>query len=299
MSSPRHPQASANNLQTAARIALFGLAINLFLAGAKILAGLIGHAYVLIADGIESALDVGGSIVIWGGLTVAARPPDATHPYGHGKAEPIAAVVVAVGVLAAALGLAIQSVREIFLPHHAPAPYTLAVLIVAVILKEILYRYVIRVGRKMESTAVKTDAWHHRIDAITSIAAFIGISVALIGGEAWQSADDWAALFACALIGANGYRLLRPALFEIMDTAPRGRIVRSIRRAARSVPGVIEVEKCRARKMGLDFYVDLHVGVDGNISVHEGHEIAHQVKRAIQQSDSRIADVLVHIEPAV
>ena len=299
MSSPRHPQASANNLQTAARIALFGLAINLFLAGAKILAGLIGHAYVLIADGIESALDVGGSIVIWGGLTVAARPPDATHPYGHGKAEPIAAVVVAVGVLAAALGLAIQSVREIFLPHHASASYTLVVLIVAVIIKEFLYRYVIRVGREMESTAVKTDAWHHRIDAMTSIAAFIGISVALIGGEAWQSADDWAALFACALIGANGYRLLRPALFEIMDTAPRGRIVRSIRRAARSVPGVIEVEKCRARKMGLDFYVDLHVGVDGSISVHEGHEIAHQVKRAIQQSDSRIADVLVHIEPAV
>ena len=276
---------------------MVGLAINVLLAAAKLLAGLFGHAYVLIADGIESTLDVGGSIVIWGGLTVAARPPDATHPYGHGKAEPIAAVVVAVGVLTAALGLAIQSVREIFLPHHAPAPYTLAVLIVAVILKEILYRYVIRFGRQMESTAVKTDAWHHRIDAITSIAAFIGISVALIGGEAWQSADDWAALFACALIGANGYGLLRPALFEIMDTAPRGKIVRSIRRAARSVPGVIEVEKCRARKMGLDFYVDLHVGVDGSISVHEGHEIAHQVKRAIQQSDSRISDVLVHIEP--
>ena len=297
MRSPRHPHASASNLQTGARIALFGLAINVLLAAAKILAGLVGHAYVLIADGIESALDVGGSIVIWGGLTVAARPPDATHPYGHGKAEPIAAVVVAVGVLTAALGLAIQSVREIFLPHHAPAPYTLAVLIVAVILKEILYRYVIRFGRQMESTAVKTDAWHHRVDAMTSIAAFIGISVALIGGEAWQSADDWAALFACALIGANGYGLLRPALFEIMDTAPRGKIVRSIRRAARSVPGVIEVEKCRARKMGLDFYVDLHVGVDGSISVHEGHEIAHQVKRAIKQSDSRIADVLVHIEP--
>ena len=297
MRSLRHPHASASNLQTGARIALFGLAINVLLAAAKILAGLVGHAYVLIADGIESALDVGGSIVIWGGLTVAARPPDATHPYGHGKAEPIAAVVVAVGVLTAALGLAIQSVREIFLPHHAPAPYTLAVLIVAVILKEILYRYVIRFGRQMESTAVKTDAWHHRIDAMTSIAAFIGISVALIGGEAWQSADDWAALFACALIGANGYGLLRPALFEIMDTAPRGKIVRSIRRAARSVPGVIEVEKCRARKMGLDFYVDLHVGVDGSISVHEGHEIAHQVKRAIQQSDSRISDVLVHIEP--
>ena len=298
MSPERHPHASAINLQIGARIALFGLAINIMLASVKIVAGFFGNAYVLIADGIESAMDVGGSIVIWGGLKVAARPPDPTHPYGHGKAEPIAAVIVAIGVLAAALGLAIQSVREIFLPHHGPAPYTLVVLIVAVIVKETLYRYVIRFGRNVESTAVQTDAWHHRTDAITSIAAFVGISVALIGGEPWQSADDWAALFACALIGANGYRLLRPALYEIMDTAPGGKIVRSIRRAARSVPGVIEVEKCRVRKMGLDFYVDLHVGVKDSISVREGHEIAHQVKAAIQQNDSRVADVLVHIEPA-
>ncbi len=298
MVSAQHPHASVNNLQTGARIALFGLAINIMLASVKMLAGFFGNAYVLIADGIESAMDVGGSIVIWGGLKVAARPPDRTHPYGHGKAEPIAAVIVAIGVLAAALGLAIQSVREIFLPHHGPAPYTLVVLIVAVIVKEILYRYVIRFGRSVESTAVQTDAWHHRTDAMTSIAAFIGISVALVGGEAWQSADDWAALFACGLIGTNGYRLLRPALFEIMDTAPRGKIVDSVRNAAAAVPGVIEVEKCLIRKMGLDFYVDLHVGVNGSISVHEGHEIAHQVKAAIQQGDSRIADVLVHIEPA-
>jgi len=298
MVSAQHPHASVNNLQTGARIALFGLAINIMLASVKMLAGFFGNAYVLIADGIESAMDVGGSIVIWGGLKVAARPPDRTHPYGHGKAEPIAAVIVAIGVLAAALGLTIQSVREIFLPHHGPAPYTLVVLIVAVIVKEILYRYVIQFGRSVESTAVQTDAWHHRTDAMTSIAAFIGISVALVGGEAWQSADDWAALFACALIGTNGYRLLRPALFEIMDTAPRGKIVDSVRNAAAAVPGVIEVEKCLIRKMGLDFYVDLHVGVNGSISVHEGHEIAHQVKAAIQQGDSRIADVLVHIEPA-
>jgi cation diffusion facilitator family transporter len=290
--------ASRKNLQTGARVALLGLVVNVVLASAKIVAGLVGHAYVLIADGIESALDVGGSVVIWGGLTVAARPPDKTHPYGHGKAEPIAAIVVALGVLAAALAIAIQSVREILLPHHGPAPWTLGVLIVAVIIKEVLFRYVIRFGQKVESTAVKTDAWHHRIDAMTSTAAFIGISVALIGGKAWQSADDWAALVACVLIGWNGYRLARPAFFEIMDTAPRGKFIRSIRDTAKSVPGVVEVEKCRARKMGLDFYVDLHVGVDGNMSVHEGHEIAHRVKRAIQQSDSHVADVLVHIEPA-
>jgi cation diffusion facilitator family transporter len=290
--------ASKKNLQTGARVALLGLVVNVVLASAKIVAGLVGHAYVLIADGIESALDVGGSIVIWGGLTFAARPPDKTHPYGHGKAEPIAAIVVALGVLAAAGGLAIESVREIQTPHHGPAPFTLAVLVVVIAVKEVLFRYVNRIGHTVESTAVKTDAWHHRSDALTSAAAFIGISVALIGGERWQSADDWAALFACAVIAANGIRLARPAFYEIMDSAPRGKIVRSIRAAASSVPGVVEVEKCHARKMGLDYYVDLHAGVDGNISVHEGHEIAHRVKAAIQQSNPRVADVLVHIEPA-
>ena len=284
--------------RTGARVALLGLVINVVLASVKIVAGVIGHAYVLIADGIESALDVGGSIVIWGGLTVAARPPDRTHPYGHGKAEPIAALVVAICVLAAAIGLAIESVREILTPHHGPAPFTLAILVVVIVIKEFLFRYVNRIGRDLESTAVQTDAWHHRSDALTSTAAFIGISVALIGGERWQSADDWAALFACAVIAANGVRLVLPAFQEIMDTAPAGKIVGSILAVASSVPGVVEVEKCHARKMGLDYYVDLHVGVDGNISVHEGHEIAHRVKSAIQQSDSRIADVLVHIEPA-
>jgi cation diffusion facilitator family transporter len=281
-----------------ARVALLGLVINVVLAAVKIVAGVVGHAYVLIADGMESALDVAGSIVIWGGLTVAARPPDRTHPYGHGKAEPIAALVVAVCVLAAAIGLAIESVREILTPHHGPAPFTLVILVVVIVIKEFLFRYVNRIGQDLESTAVQTDAWHHRSDALTSGAAFIGISVALIGGERWQSADDWAALFACAVIAANGVRLALPAFQEIMDTAPGGKILRSILAVASSVPGVVEVEKCHARKMGLDYYVDLHVGVDGNISVHEGHEIAHRVKSAIQQSDSRVADVLVHIEPA-
>ena len=295
-----HPTSNAptGNLQTGARVALFGMLVNLIFAAAKILGGLLGNAYVLIADGIESALDIAGSLVIWGGLRFAARPPDETHPYGHGKAEPIAAVVVAFGVLAAAAGLAIESVREILTPHHGPAPFTLAILIVVIVVKEFLFRYVNRIARHVESTAVQTDAWHHRSDALTSAAAFIGISIALIGGEGWQSADDWAALFACAVIAANGYRLLKPALYEIMDTAPRGPIVNVVQDAASSVPGVVEVEKCFIRKMGLSFYVDLHIGVDGNISVRDGHRIAHAVKRAIQEIDPRIADVLVHVEPA-
>jgi cation diffusion facilitator family transporter len=290
-----HP---SSNVQSGARIALIGMFANVGLATAKITAGLLGNSYVLIADGIESALDIAGSVIIWGGLKFAARPPDETHPYGHGKAEPLAAGIVAVGVIVAAIGLAVQSVREIFTPHHGPAPFTLIVLIVVIVIKEFLYRVVMRVGKDVESTAVKTDAWHHRADALTSAAAFIGISVALIGGETWYSADDWAALFACAVIAFNGWRLLFPALHEMLDTAPGGEIVPTIERAAGSVPGVREVEKCLVRKMGISFYVDLHVRVDGAISVREGHDIAHQVKDAIRQTDGRIADVLVHVEPA-
>jgi cation diffusion facilitator family transporter len=274
------------------------LLANFVLAAVKITAGLLGNSFVLIADGIESALDIAGSAIIWGGLKLAARPPDATRPYGHGKAEPVAAVVVSLGVLAAAFGLAFQSAQAIFAPHHAPKPFTLIVLIVVVVVKELLYRSVIRLGQNVESTAVQTDAWHHRTDALTSIAAFIGISVALLGGPRWQSADAWAALFACGLIATNGWRLFYPALREVLDTAPRGEIAAGVRAAARTVPGVLEIDKCFVRKMGLEFYVDLHVGVDETMSVRAGHDVAHRVKDAIRRTNPRIADVLVHIEPA-
>jgi cation diffusion facilitator family transporter len=297
MSSALHPQASASNLQTGARLALIGMVVNVAFAIIKISAGVFGNSYALIADGIESALDVAGSIVIWGGLRFAARPPDETHPYGHGKAEPLTAIFVALGVLAAALFLAVQSTRTLFLPHHAPAPFTLAVLLIVVIVKETLFRYVVRFGRSISSIAIEADAWRHRADVLTSVAAFVGISIALIGGEKWQSADHWAAIFVCLVIATVGMRLLGPALYDILDTAPRGEIVDLVRKAAASVPNVAEIDKCLVRKMGLDFYVDLHVKVDGEISVREGHRIAHEVKRAIKESDSRIADVLVHIEP--
>src|SRR4051794_12413274 len=248
----------ASNLQSAARIALVGMLLNLVLAIVKIAAGVVGNAYALIADGIESMLDIGGSAVIWGGLKFASRPPDETHPYGHGKAEPLAAAIVAALVLAAAVGLALQSVREIRTPHHAPAAFTLVVLIAVVVVKESLFPRVSRLGREGESSAVQADAWHHRADVFTSVAAFIGISIALIGGPGWESADDWAAPFACAVIALNGVLLIGPALHEILDTAPRGDVCGPIRDAARRVPGVLGVEKCLVRKMGLQFYVDLH-----------------------------------------
>ena len=291
------PSRGRAGYNTGARLALVGVAVNIVLATAKITAGVIGNSYVLIADGIESSLDIFSSLVIWFGLKVAAEPPDSEHPYGHGKAEPLASIFVAVAVLGAAIALAVQSVREIVTPHHAPEWWTLVVLVVVIAVKETLFRKVAHAAEHLESTAVKTDAWHHRADAITSAGAFIGISVAWLGGPGWEPADDWAALFTCGLIGYNGYRLLMPALHEIMDTAPSPEMEAAIRVIASGVPGVADVEKCRVRKMGLEFYVDLHIGVDADITVRAGHNIGHLVKDAVRSAKPEVADVLVHIEP--
>jgi cation diffusion facilitator family transporter len=284
-------------LRTGQELAVIGIAVNAALAGIKIAAGIVGNTYVLIADGFESTLDIFSSIIIWYGLKLAAEPPDAEHPYGHGKAEPVATIVVSLVLIAAALGLAVQSVREILTPHHTPAPFTLVVLLVVVIVKEFLYRKMHSAGTTIESGAVKSDAWHHRSDAITSAAAFIGISIALVGGRGWESADDWAALLACGFIGWNGWKLLKPAMYEAMDSAPPGDLVERVRAVAASVPGVSALDQCLIRKSGLEFFVDLHVGVDANLTVREGHRIAHEVRNAVRTSNPTIADVLVHIEP--
>ncbi len=291
------PVSGKEGYHTGARLALVGVAVNFILAVIKIIAGILGNCYALIADGIESSLDIFGSLVIWFGLKVAAEPPDDEHPYGHGKAEPLASVAVALAVIAAAIGLAVQSIREIVTPHHAPAPFTLVVLVAVIVIKETLFRKVAHAAEGLSSTAVKTDAWHHRSDAMTSAGAFIGISVALIGGPGWEPADDWAALFTCGLIGFNGYRLLLPALHEVMDTAPSPEFAATVRTIAGHVPGVADVEKCRVRKMGLEYYVDIHIGVNADLTVRDGHEIGHAVKDAIRAVKPEIADVLVHIEP--
>ncbi len=280
------------------RSTLVGIGINLALAAGKGLAGYLGNSYALIADAIESTSDVISSLVVFVGVHIAMRPPDENHPYGHGKAEPIAATVVAFALMGAAITIAIESVREIRIPHHAPAPFTLFVLAAVVLIKEVLFRYVIRVGEAVESTAVKTDAWHHRSDAITSAVAFVGISIALIGGAGYESADDWAALVAAGIIVINAYRLLVPAVAELTDAAPQTTIQEDVRRVAATVPGVRGLDKSAVRKMGFEFYVDIHVLVDGDLPVREGHRIAHEVKNAIRAAYPRVAEVLVHIEPA-
>jgi cation diffusion facilitator family transporter len=296
-STAQHTPATAAIAQ---RWALIGAVVNTVLATLKIGAGIFGHSYALIADGIESGLDVTASLILWAALQYAARSPDEEHPYGHGKAEPISAMLVAAALCAAAVVLAIFSLHAIFFvpEREVPAWHTLWVLLVVVAVKETMFRRVVRVGEELASTAVRGDAWHHRADAITSLAAFIGILIAHLGGPGWEKADSWAAFFACLIIGFNGYKLLLPAVAEIMDTAPQPEVSGRVREAAAAVKGVAEVEKCRVRKMGLEYYVDLHVAVDGSKSVAEGHHIAHVVKDAVRAADGRIVDVLVHVEPA-
>jgi cation diffusion facilitator family transporter len=279
------------------RATAWGIVASTILAAVKVIAGITGNSYALIADGVESMLDIMSSLVVWGSLRVAAQPATEQYPYGYGKAEPLAALAVATALLGAAVGIAIQSVREIRTPHHLPEPFTLVVLVAVVLAKETMFRLLVRAGKDIGSKAMQTDAWHHRSDSLTSIAAFIGISVALFAGDGYESADDWAALFAAAVIAFNGVRLFRMALREILDVAPAPELVAKIKGTAGRVPNVIDIEKCRVRSSGLIYFVDLHLIVDANLTVAEGHKISHQVKDALLASDLGIRDVTVHIEP--
>jgi cation diffusion facilitator family transporter len=284
-------------VQKSIRATATGLVTNGVLACIKLAAGILGNSYALIADAIESWADIASSIIVWRGVVVAERPADANHPYGHGKAETLAAAAVSILLLGAAALILVQSLREILTPHHAPAPYTVFVLLGVVLVKETLFRFVQRVGSEVDSGAVKADAWHHRSDAITSAAAALGISVALIGGDAYKSADDVAAIFASGIIAWNGFRLLRPAVGELMDEAPAGDVVVQAREVALRVEGVRGVEKCLARKMGYRYLLDMHVEVDGASSVAAAHDLAHEVKDAIRAKIPRVSDVTIHIEP--
>jgi cation diffusion facilitator family transporter len=298
---PAQADAAQPKLQRTAsagiRASLGAVLVSVGLGAVKIITGLLGHSYALIADGIESMLDVVSGLVVAGSLKIAAQPPDEDYPFGYGKAEPAAALVIATGLLAAAFGIAIQSVREIRTPHHAPAAFTLIVLVIVVVTKELLFRFLFRTGEDIDSSALRTDAWHHRSDSLTSLAAFIGICVALVGGEGYEPADDWAALFAAGVIAINGARLFRTAWREIIDASVPESVIEDIRETARHVDGVAGIDMCRVRKSGLGTWVDIHVEVAGDMTVRDGHEISHRVKDALLATRHNVMDAVVHIEP--
>lgn len=279
------------------RITQLGLLVNAGLAVTKILAGVVGNSYALIADGIESTADILSSTVIWGSLRIARRDADPEYPFGYGKAETLAAATVALMLIGAAIAIAIEAVREIVTPHHIPAPWTLVVLVLVVLIKEVLFRKVKAVGSEVGSEAVHADAWHHRSDAITSLAAFVGISIAVMGGPGWESADDWAALFAAGVIAWNGQRVLRPAIAGLMDRSAEPGMRARIHEIAASVADVRAVEKVIVRRAGMDYFADLHVQADPSLSLHAAHIISGKVKSAIRAAMPNVRGVLVHMEP--
>ncbi|HLG05520.1 MAG TPA: cation diffusion facilitator family transporter [Gemmatimonadales bacterium] len=274
-----------------------GLLVNGVLALTKLVAGVLGQSYALIADAVESTADMFSSLVVWSGLRISSRDADQRYPFGYGKAESVSSAIVGLMLGGAAVGIAIEAVREIVTPHHAPAPFTLFVLIAVVIIKESLFRWVIREASDSGSLAVGADAWHHRSDAITSAAAFLGISIAVIGGPGWEPADDWAALFASVVILINGVRIIRPALADLMDVSPDENVFRSVEAAARDVPGVLATEKLRIRKSGTRYLLELHVQADPALSLHNAHILSGMVKTAIRAAVPRVGAVLVHMEP--
>lgn len=298
-SPPPDPQAHvARRAEDSAGLVLRGIALNAVLAAVKFAGGVFGNTYALIADAAESLLDILTSALVWAGFRVAARPPDENHPYGHGKAEALAALLVALFVFFMAGWVAWHAIREIRTPHHAPQWWTLLVLAGVVLVKLWFSRRMEAAGETVGSTALGAEAMHHWSDAMTSAAAFAGIAVALWGGSGWETADDWAALFACVVIAFNGFRMLAKAQRDIMDEAVSRDFDREVRAIALRVPGVQALDKCRVRKSGLSHIVDIQVRVDGTLTVREGHDIAHAVKDALIASVSHaITDVSVHIEP--
>ncbi len=289
---------STDRLSRSVKATLWGLVTNTVLAVGKFAAGIVGNSHALIADAVESMADVVSSIIVWRGLVVAAAPPDEDHPYGHGKAEPIAAAIVSIMLLGAATWIAVKAVQEILTPHTSPAPFTLVVLVGVIVIKEGLFRFVLKEGEAVGSSAVQSDAWHHRSDAITSLAAGLGIGVSLLLGKGYEAADDYAALFASFIIAWNGLGLLRRALGELMDVVPDTDLRHQIVEAASTVEGVEAVQKCIVRQSGYLLFVDMHVHVDPRMPVVEAHEIAHRVKDTVRARVPRVHDVLIHIEPA-
>ena len=279
------------------RAVQFGLLLNFALAGIKVVTGLVGHSYALVADGVESTIDIVASLVVWGGLQIASREADEDYPFGYGRAEPLAAAIVALILFAAGVGIAIAAMREIHTPHFAPEPYTLVVLLGVIVIKEVLFRRMRVVATATDSSALYADAWHHRSDAITSLAAFIGISLALWKGQRWAAADDWAALVASAVILVNAVRVARPAIAELMDRSPERPTVERVEDAARGVSGVRGTHKLKVRRHGGAYYVDLHVQADPDLTLHDAHILSGKVKSAIRATVPQVAGVLIHMEP--
>ncbi len=284
-------------VEAAIKATYFSIVGNTILALIKGLAGFLGNSYALIADAIESTTDILASFLVLFGIKYSNKPADDNHPYGHGRAEPLITFLVVGFLITSATIIAYESIINIGTPHDLPRSWTLYVLGSIILWKEYSFQVVMRRSKETNSSALKADAWHHRSDAITSVAAFLGISMALILGKGYESADDWAALFAAGFILYNSYLIFRPALGEIMDEHLYDDLIENIREVSKGVDGIIDTEKCFIRKSGMKYHVDLHATVQATISVKEGHDLAHKLKDTLRLEIPELGHVLIHVEP--
>jgi len=280
----------------AIKASYFSILGNALMAIVKGLAGFLGNSHALIADAVESTADVFSSALVLFGMKYSSRPPDKNYPYGHGRIEPLITFMIVAFMVISAAWIIYSSIENMKSPdEELPRSFTLYVLGGIILFKELSYRFVMKKGRETDSLTLKADAIHHRTDAITSLVAFVGISIALLTGH--KEADEWAALLTAVVILYNAYRIFRPALGEMMDEHRYDDLKKEIRAISKTVPGIIYTEKCLIRKTGMQYHVDLHAVVDPEITVREGHDLAHDLQDTLYEKLPQIQYVLIHIEP--
>ncbi len=281
------------------RGAWVGIIGNVFLSFIKILAGILGKSYSLVSDGLHSLSDITSSLAVLFGMIVAAKPKDKRHPYGHGKAESITSLTMAVMLIIFGLMLGYKVIFSYFRSaiFIEPASYTLWIAVFSVVAKETMYRYKICLGKRIKSTSLIADAWHHRSDAFSSAVVVIALVLTIYGGERWAFMDRLGALIVSVMILYIGIKIYLRASSELMDESVDLEIKREVKKLASTIKEVKYIETLLVRKAGLDFLVDIHIEVDANLNVLESHGIAKLVKSKILQEMPRVKSVLVHVEP--
>ena len=280
------------------RLAILGMVVSGSLAVTKVLVGLRGHSTAVVADGLESASDVFASGFVLLGLSVAAKPADEEHPYGHGRAETLTGLLIGLGLSAGGALICYGSLEKLGQPHPPLAPWVIWPVLISLIAKAVLATLKFRYGRRIHSAALTADAWNDAMDTLSASAALVAVGLALFDPVRFQNTDRYGGAAVGLIVIVVGVRVARETALQLMDTMPEADLMRQIRAAAADVPGALGVEKCFARKTGLRYHVDLHLEVDPDMTVRQSHEIAHEVRLRILESLEWVADVLVHVEPA-
>ncbi|MCW5962546.1 MAG: cation transporter [Bryobacterales bacterium] len=291
-------QSNEADWQLGRRVAIASVAVSAVLALANIAVGYVANSTSVLAAGLEFAGDVVASLLVLFGMMVAARPADSNHPYGHGRAEILTALAVGTILFLAGIGISFRSLQKIDEIHPAPPLWALWPLVGAIVARAGMAALKFRVGKRIQSSALAADAWNDLVDIISAFAALTALGLSLADSDRFRAADHYGGFAVGFFVIITGLRVLRESSLELMDTMPDGEQIAQIRAHAVGVPGVVAIEKCYARKTGLQYHVDLHVEVDPHITVQASHEIASEVRAHLRAKLPWVADVLVHIEPA-